>query len=79
MVVVKAGQNDDELGEIIEFALKWKCVRGITFQPVQDAGRNEGFDPARNRIVLSDIRRRIIEAGTAFGEGDIIPLPCNPK
>lgn len=79
VVVVKAGQNDDELGEIIDFALKWKCVRGITFQPVQDAGRNEGFDAGRDRIVLSDIRRRIIEAGTAFGAGDIIPLPCNPE
>ena len=79
VVVVKSGQNDDELGEIIDFALKWKCVRGITFQPVQDAGRNEGFDPARDRIVLSDIRNRIIAAGTAFTAGDIIPLPCNPE
>ena len=79
VVVVKRGQNDDELGEIIQHALKYKCVRGITFQPIQDAGRNEGFDPARDRFVLSDIRRAIINAGTAFGEGDIIPLPCNPE
>ena len=69
MVVVKRGVNDDELGEIIDFALQWKCVRGITFQPIQDAGRNEGFDPGRDRIVLSEIRRRIIEAGSAFGDG----------
>ncbi len=79
VVVVKRGVNDDELGEIIDFALQWKCVRGITFQPVQDAGRNEGFAPGENRFVLSEIRRRIIEAKTAFGEGDIIPLPCNPE
>ena len=79
VVVVKRGQNDDELGEIIKFALQWKCVRGITFQPIQDAGRNEGFDPARDRFVLSDIRRAIINAGTAFEAGDIIPLPCNPE
>ena len=61
VVVVKAGQNDDELGEIIDFALQWKCVRGITFQPVQDAGRNEGFDKRTDRFVLSDIRRRVVE------------------
>lgn len=79
VVVVKRGQNDDELEEIINHALKYKCVRGITFQPIQDAGRNEGFDPAKDRFVLSDIRRAIINAGTAFGEGDIIPLPCNPE
>jgi uncharacterized radical SAM superfamily Fe-S cluster-containing enzyme len=79
VVVVKGGVNDDELGEIIDYALQWKCVRGITFQPIQDAGRNEGFSPGRDRVVLSDIRRRIIGAGTPFGAGDIIPLPCNPE
>ena len=79
VVVVKRGVNDDELGEIIEHALQWKCVRGITFQPIQDAGRNENFEPLRDRIVLSDIRAKIIESGTAFGAGDIIPLPCNPE
>lgn len=79
VVVVKKGVNDDELGDIIDFALQWQCVRGITFQPIQDAGRNEDFDPATDRIVLSDIRRRIIEARTPFTEGDIIPLPCNPE
>jgi 7,8-dihydro-6-hydroxymethylpterin dimethyltransferase len=79
VVVVKRGVNDDELGEIIDYALQWKCVRGITFQPIQDAGRNENFDSARDRVVLSEIRRKIIVAGTAFGEGDIIPLPCNPE
>jgi uncharacterized radical SAM superfamily Fe-S cluster-containing enzyme len=79
VVVVKRGVNDDELGEIIDYALRWRCVRGVTFQPIQDAGRNENFDPARDRFVLSDIRRAIIDAGTPFGEGDIIPLPCNPE
>jgi hypothetical protein len=78
VVVVKKGVNDAEIGEIIRHALTFRCVRGITFQPVQDAGRNENFDPARHRMVLSDIRRAIIGSGTPFGEGDIIPLPCNP-
>lgn len=79
VVVVKRGMNDDELGDIIRHALTYKCVRGITFQPIQDAGRNDGFDVDENRFVLSDIRKSIIAAGTAFGEGDIIPLPCNPE
>src|SRR5438046_186002 len=30
---VKRGVNDDEIGAIIKHALKYKCVRGITFQP----------------------------------------------
>jgi hypothetical protein len=52
-------------------------VRGVTFQPIQDAGRNEGFDANKDRIVLTEIRRRIAEAGV-FGLDDLIPLPCNP-
>jgi hypothetical protein len=79
VVVVKRGVNDDELGAIVDHALQWRCVRGITFQPVQAAGRFDGFDPGRDRVVLSEIRTRIIEAGTPFGASDIIPLPCNPE
>jgi len=66
-----------EIAEIIRHALTWRCVRGVTFQPIQDAGRNEDFDPKANRIVLTEIRRRIAEAGV-FALEDLIPLPCNP-
>ena len=77
VVTVKQGVNDDEMGAIIDHALTWGCVRGVTFQPIQDAGRNEGFDPSR-RITLSDIRQGIINHGL-FGSADMIPLPCNPQ
>ena len=76
--VVKKGVNDAEMGPIVQHALGWSCVRGVTFQPVQDAGRNEDFDPRRDRITLADIRRRIVEDSGVFGPGDMIPLPCNP-
>jgi len=79
VAVIKKGVNDDEIGAIVEHALEWDCVRGVTFQPVQDAGRNEDFDPARHRTVLSDIRRGVIRGDNPFGEADIIPLPCNPE
>ena len=78
VVVLKRGVNDHEIGDIIRHALKYRCVRGVTFQPVQDAGRNEGFDPKANRIVLSEIRRRIVQDSGIFADGDMIPLPCNP-
>ncbi|HEY2179627.1 MAG TPA: radical SAM protein, partial [Caulobacteraceae bacterium] len=55
----------------------WRCVRGVTFQPIQDAGRNEAFDAKAHRIVLTEVRRRIAEAGV-FAPADLIPLPCNP-
>jgi uncharacterized radical SAM superfamily Fe-S cluster-containing enzyme len=78
VATVKRGVNDSEIGDIVRHALTWKCVRGVTLQPVQDAGRNENFDKERDRIMLSDIRKRVIETGV-FGEDDMIPLPCNPE
>jgi uncharacterized radical SAM superfamily Fe-S cluster-containing enzyme len=78
VVTVKRGVNDSEIGAIVQHALQWRCVRGVTFQPVQDAGRNENFNERIDRIVLSEIRERVIESGV-FGADDMIPLPCNPE
>jgi uncharacterized radical SAM superfamily Fe-S cluster-containing enzyme len=75
--VVKQGVNDREVPEIVRHALEWSCVRGVTFQPVQDAGRNNGFDPAANRAMLTSIRREIGKSGV-FDAEDMVPLPCNP-
>jgi 7,8-dihydro-6-hydroxymethylpterin dimethyltransferase len=75
---VRKGVNDGEIGEIIRYAQQWRCVRGVTFQPVQDAGRNEGVLPG-HRITLSEIRSRIIEGDNPFGDADMIPLPCHPE
>jgi tetraether lipid synthase len=76
--VIKKGVNDDEVGEIVRHALTYSCVRGITFQPIQDAGRNIGFDKNADRMLLTDIRRQIGRNSGVFNEDDIIPLPCNP-
>jgi len=78
VVTVKKGLNDDELGEIIDFALQQPCVRGVTFQPIQHAGRAENFDPARDRLTLTGVRRRILEQSRHFRPEDLIPVPCNP-
>lgn len=75
---VKKGLNDTEMSAIIDHALTFKCVRGVTFQPIQDTGRNEHFDPNEHRVLLTDIRRRVVEGPSVFGEEDMIPLPCNP-
>jgi 7,8-dihydro-6-hydroxymethylpterin dimethyltransferase len=79
VVTVKRGVNDTEVGDIIRHALKYRCVRGVTFQPLQDTGRNEGYDQKANRFLLSDVRRAIIDGDTPFRAADIIPLPCNPE
>ena len=75
---IRKGENDDEVGDIINFAQQYQCVRGITFQPIQDAGRNEN-DTKDSRITLSEIRSSIIEADNPFKDQDMIPLPCHPE
>jgi uncharacterized radical SAM superfamily Fe-S cluster-containing enzyme len=78
VVTVKKGLNDGELGGIIDFALKQPCVRGVTFQPIQNAGRAEDYDPARDRLTLTEVRRRILEQSPLFRPEDLIPVPCHP-
>jgi uncharacterized radical SAM superfamily Fe-S cluster-containing enzyme len=78
VVTLKKGLNEDEIGSIIEFALRQPCVRGVTFQPIQAAGRIENYDPARDRLTLTEVRRRILEQTTVFKPEDIIPVPCHP-
>jgi uncharacterized radical SAM superfamily Fe-S cluster-containing enzyme len=78
VVTLKKGMNDSEIGRIIDFALTQPCVRGVTFQPIQDAGRTEGYDPKLNRLTVSEIRRSIAEQSTLFSIDDIVPVPCNP-
>jgi uncharacterized radical SAM superfamily Fe-S cluster-containing enzyme len=78
VMTVRRGTNDDEVGDVIRFALAQRCVRGVTLQPVQDAGRNEDFSAAENRLTLSEVRRRILEQCDVFKPEDVIPVPCNP-
>ena len=78
VVTLKKGLNDDEIGAIIDFALQQPCVRGVTFQPIQAAGRLEQYDPARDRLTLTEVRRRILEQTSVFKPEDIIPVPCHP-
>jgi uncharacterized radical SAM superfamily Fe-S cluster-containing enzyme len=78
VVTVERGVNDSELGAIVDFALTQPVVRGVTFQPVQQAGRVLGFDGERHRLTLTEVRRRILEQTCVFKPEDLIPVPCHP-
>jgi len=78
VVTLKKGLNDGEIGRIIDYALRQPCVRGVTFQPIQAAGRLERYDPATDRLTLTEVRRRILEQTSVFRPEDIIPVPCHP-
>jgi uncharacterized radical SAM superfamily Fe-S cluster-containing enzyme len=78
VVTLKKGLNDHEIGKTIDFALTQPCVRGVTFQPIQDAGRLEDFNPATDRLTLTEVRRKILEQTKVFRPEDVIPVPCHP-
>ncbi|WP_025697654.1 radical SAM protein, partial [Paenibacillus forsythiae] len=78
VVTLKKGLNDGEIGSIIQYGLKQRAVRGVTIQPIQAAGRLEGYDPATDRLTVSEVRRSIIDQSGVFGEADILPVPCHP-
>ena len=78
VVTLQKGINDDEIGKIIEFGLQQKCVRGVTFQPTQIAGRVENFNPSTDRITMTDVRQKILDQSSVFQSNDLIPVPCNP-
>jgi len=78
VVTLKKGLNDREIGKIVDFALEQRCVRGVTLQPIQDAGRLENFNPATDRLTLTEVRRKILEQTKVFRPEDVIPVPCHP-
>src|SRR6204780_4243931 len=78
VVTLKKGLNDHEIGKTIDFALEQPCVRAVTFQPIQEAGRLENFNPATDRLTLTEVRRKILEQSTIFRPEDVIPVPCHP-
>ncbi len=78
VVTLQKGLNDNEIGKIIDFALKQKCVRGVTLQPTQIAGRLEYFNPETDRMTLTEVRRKILEQTDVFNSDDLLPVPCNP-
>lgn len=78
VVTLEKGRNDDEIGAILDHALRWRCVRGVTFQPVQEAGRIEGYDPEFHRLTVSEVRRAIHTQSPHFTADDLVPVPCHP-
>lgn len=78
VVTLKKGLNDQEIGRIIDFALEQPAVRGVTFQPIQAAGRLKQFNAATDRLTLTEVRRKILEQTRVFRSEDLLPVPCHP-
>ncbi|MBW5448839.1 radical SAM protein [Cohnella sp. CFH 77786] len=78
VVTLKKGRNDKEIGDILNYAVRQRAVRGVTFQPIQEAGRTEDFDSGENRLTLSEVRQGILDQTDLFAPDDLLPVPCHP-
>ena len=45
-----------------------------------DSGKEAGwrYDPATDRLTVSEVRRMIIDQSEVFTDADILPVPCHP-
>ncbi len=76
--VVVRGMNDNQLGDIIRFAIQnIDVIRCVNFQPVSFAGRTEEWEVKQGRITIPEALQRIEDqlSGTVKVE-DFYPIPC---
>lgn len=78
VVTLQAGLNTHEIGKIIDFAIQQPCIRGVTFQPLQFAGRYDSDAVTQGKITLAEIRQAILKQTSLFSPADLIPVPCHP-
>jgi 7,8-dihydro-6-hydroxymethylpterin dimethyltransferase len=79
VMTVAKGINDEEMGEVLEFALSKPCVRGVTFQPIQVAGRLQGFSGESERLTLTEVRSALLRQQDRFKAQDVLPVPCHAE
>ncbi len=77
VVTLVKGLNDGHIGRVIDFAIKNRFVRGITFQPIIYLNDNVKFNPM-DRLTLPDVIKAIEQqTKSLFKIPDFIPLPCS--
>ena len=71
------GLNDNQIGRIIDYSIKNRFVRGITFQPIIYLNNSVTFNPM-DRLTLPDVVKEIEkQTKSLFKVSDFIPLPCS--
>jgi 7,8-dihydro-6-hydroxymethylpterin dimethyltransferase len=78
VMTVAAGVNDQEIGAVVAWATQHACIRGVTLQPIQFAGRIDGVPATTARLTLTEVRQRLLDQCPIFQPDDVIPVPCNP-
>ncbi len=73
---VQRGVNEDEMGQVVDFAMETPIVRGVVFQPTFYTGRHPTFNPL-DRVTLPDVIKGIAaQSKYGFRASDFVPIPC---
>ncbi len=71
---VVPGVNDDEMGDIVRFAIDNRdIIRSVNFQPVAHFGRYEDND---GRFAIDEATRSLAEQIETLDARDMLPAPC---
>ena len=78
VMTVQDGENDDQIGSVVAFAMRHRNIRGVSFQPMAFFGRRPNTTPPHNRATLTGVLQKI-ESQTAglVQMSDFAPLPCH--
>jgi uncharacterized radical SAM superfamily Fe-S cluster-containing enzyme len=72
------GVNDDEVGWVIDTALRHGHVKLAALQPVTYSGRYELAREPVERLTLSDVVKAVVaQAHARVRTGDFVPIPCS--
>jgi Predicted Fe-S oxidoreductases len=78
VATVVRGVNDDQIGEVFNYAIGEEWIRGINYQPVAFFGRLPEGEDIKNRITMTGILKTLeIQTKGMVKLADFIPLPCD--
>jgi 7,8-dihydro-6-hydroxymethylpterin dimethyltransferase len=76
-MAAERGVNEDEIGDVVRYALETPFVGGVCVQPVFGSGRTVGFDPL-DRLTMTGVLRQLgPQTGGTVSVHDLIALPCS--
>ncbi len=70
--------NDDEVGWVIDTAMRHSHIKLVALQPVTYSGRYELQREAVDRLTLSDVVKSVVrQTRTRMNPEDFVPIPCS--
>ncbi|HEY8040064.1 MAG TPA: radical SAM protein [Polyangiaceae bacterium] len=77
-MTVVGGVNDDEVGWVVDTAVRHHHVKVVAIQPATYSGRHDVARDPMKRATLSDVVKAVLaQARVRATERDFVPIPCS--